>query len=180
MSDVLVLNSTYEPLNVTRVARAVRLVYAGKAEVVHGRGKLASATLVFPLPSVIRMLYYITRGRQRVALTKKNVLLRDDYRCAYCGRSIDNCSATVDHVRPISQRGMDLTNLVAACLECNGRKGCRTPEDARMPLRIKPAEPRFIPFVVIKRHTAGDEWARYLGFYSISITEQTPIWTSTH
>lgn len=174
MSDVLVLNSTYEPLNVTRVARAVRLVYAGKAEVVHGRGKLASVALVLPLPSVIRMLYYITRGRKRVALTKKNVLLRDEYRCGYCGRTIDSRSATVDHVRPKSAGGKSVwTNLVAACVECNGRKGSRTPEAARMPLRLKPAEPRFIPFVVIKRHTAGDEWARYLGYYSISIEERT-------
>jgi 5-methylcytosine-specific restriction endonuclease McrA len=173
MSAVLVLNSTYEPLNVTRVARAVRLVFAGKAEVVHDRGKLASTTIVVPLPSVIRMLYYIARGRKRVALTKKNVLLRDDYRCGYCGREIDGRSATVDHVRPKSAGGKSVwTNLVAACVECNGRKGNRTPEQAGMPLRIKPNEPRFIPFIVVKRHTADDEWGRYLGYYSVSIHER--------
>ncbi|HTV73005.1 MAG TPA: hypothetical protein VME66_04840 [Candidatus Acidoferrales bacterium] len=71
MSDVLVLNSTYEPLNLTRLARAVRLVFAGKAEVIHDCGRIASPTLVIPLPSVIRMLYYIARARKRVPLTKK-------------------------------------------------------------------------------------------------------------
>ena len=173
MSDVLVLNFSYEPLNVTRVARAVRLVYAGKAEIVHDRGRLSSPTVVFRLPCVIRMLYYITRGRKRVALTKKNVLLRDDYRCGYCGRPIDNRSATVDHVTPKSAGGKSIwTNLVAACGECNARKRNRTPEEARMPLRIKPAKPRYIPFVVVKRHTATHEWARYLNLYTISIEER--------
>jgi 5-methylcytosine-specific restriction endonuclease McrA len=125
-----------------------------------------------PLPSVIRMLYFIARGRKRVALTKKNVLLRDDYRCAYCGRQIEGRVATVDHVNPKSAGGKSIwTNLVAACVECNGRKGRRTPEQARMPLRVKPVEPRFIPFIVVKRHTADDEWTKYLGYYSVSIKE---------
>ena len=37
------------------------------------------------MPSIIRMLYYIRRPMQKVALTKKNILLRDDYTCQYCG-----------------------------------------------------------------------------------------------
>jgi hypothetical protein len=82
MTDVLVLNSDYRPLNVTALKRAVRLLFAGKAEVVHNRDRaIGSVSFEMPLPSIIRMLYYIKNGRVRVALTKKNVLLRDNYEC---------------------------------------------------------------------------------------------------
>jgi 5-methylcytosine-specific restriction endonuclease McrA len=173
MQSVLVLNSTYEPLNVASLARAVRLVFAGKAEVVHDRGTLRSAVLVIPLPSVVRMLYYVARGRKRVALTKKNVLLRDDYTCGYCSKRGDRATMTVDHVVPRSQGGRSTwDNLVAACSSCNGRKRDRTPEQARMKLRKRPHEPRHIPFLIVQRHTDRDEWAKYLTLYSISIEER--------
>ncbi|MBV9973237.1 MAG: HNH endonuclease, partial [Candidatus Eremiobacteraeota bacterium] len=85
MSEVLVLNFTYEALNITNFQRAVKLIFAGKAEVVHGRDdrKVCSPTLEMRMPSIIRMLYYIRRPMQKVALTKKNILLRDDYTCQY-------------------------------------------------------------------------------------------------
>ena len=74
MSDVLVLNFTYEALNVTSFQRAVKLIFAGKAEMLHGRERmLASPTYEMRMPSIIRMLYYIRRPRQKVALTKKNL-----------------------------------------------------------------------------------------------------------
>jgi 5-methylcytosine-specific restriction endonuclease McrA len=173
MSDVLVLNSTYEPLNVTSIARAVRLIFAGKAEVLHDRGRIASPTIEFPLPSIVRMLYFIRHRKKRVALTKKNVLLRDDYACAYCGKRGDRSTMTVDHVVPRRQGGRsEWTNLVAACVECNGRKRDRTPLQAQMPLRRKPHEPRYIPFFVVRRNTERDEWIKYLTLYSVSIEQR--------
>ena len=87
VSDVLVLNFTYEALNVTSFQRAVKMIFAGKAELLHGRDRmLASTTYEMRMPSIIRMLYYIRRPMQKVALTKKNVLIRDDHTCQYCGR----------------------------------------------------------------------------------------------
>ena len=173
MASVLVLNNTYEALNTTNIARAVRLVFAGKAEVLHAKGMLRSEKREFPLPSIIRMLYFVARGRKRVPLTKKNVLLRDEYECGYCSAKGDRGTMTVDHVVPRSQGGRSTwDNLVAACAPCNGRKRDRTPAQARMPLRRKAHEPRFIPFIVVKRHTADDEWLKYLAFYSISIDER--------
>ncbi len=172
-ADVLVLNSTYEPLNLASIARAVRLVFAGKAEVLHDRGTLASTTMEIPLPSIIRMLYFIRRGRKRVALTKKNVLLRDDYRCGYCNAHGDRATMTVDHVIPKARGGRSTwDNLVAACPSCNARKRDRTPDQAGMPLRRRPKEPNAIPFFVIRRHTDRDEWAKYLTLYSVSIEER--------
>ena len=67
MTDVLVLNFTYEALNITSFQRAVKLIFSGKAEVVHGREQvLSSPTFEMRMPSIIRMLYYIRRPMQRV------------------------------------------------------------------------------------------------------------------
>ncbi len=170
MSDVLLLNFTYEALSVVDLKKAVRLLYAGKAEIVHRlNGEWHSGSITIALPSIVRMLYYIKRGRKRVALTKKNVLLRDRYRCGYCGERGD----TVDHIIPRAAGGTSTwENLVAACSRCNGRKRDRTPEQAQMRLRVRPREPAYIPFVVVRRHTARDEWGKFLGLYNVSIDER--------
>jgi 5-methylcytosine-specific restriction endonuclease McrA len=172
MNNVLVLNFTYEKMNVVKLRRAVRLVFAGKAEVLHtvDRQIRSAGGLAFEVPAVIRMLYFVKLGRKRVPLTKKNVLLRDDYRCQYCGSQGSNRNMTVDHVLPKSVGGPSTwENLVAACSFCNGRKKDRTPEQAGMPLRRKPRVPAFIPFVVISRNTEPQEWTKYLTLYNISI-----------
>lgn len=172
-AGVLVLNASYEPLNICAVKRAVRLVFSGKAEILHDRGVLSSPTFEMPLPSVIRMLYYVFRKQKRVPLTKKNVLLRDNYKCGYCEKTIPYATATVDHIVPKRQNGKSTwLNLVAACSACNSRKRDRTPKEAAMALLRKPHEPRYIPFVIVRKHTQLDEWRKYLDLYSVSIEEK--------
>jgi 5-methylcytosine-specific restriction endonuclease McrA len=175
MDSVLVLNSTYEALNLASWERAVELIFAGKAEAIHNRSKqLRSAGgFAMALPSIIRMLYYVRRKPKRVALTKRNVLLRDDFRCGYCNVAGSRETMTVDHVVPRAAGGKSSwENLVAACGDCNSRKRDRTPEQARMPLLRRPREPKFIPFVVVKRHTEDREWDKYLGLWSVRIEER--------
>jgi 5-methylcytosine-specific restriction endonuclease McrA len=162
MSSVLLLNATYEPLGVVNLQRAVRLLFSGKVEVLHqSERRMRSEKLSFPLPSVLRMLYYIAHRRRGVPLTKRNVALRDDFKCGYCGVK---CGAdlTVDHIVPKSRGGSSSwDNLVSACTRCNSRKNDRTPDEARMPLLIEPRRPRYIPFVTIKRHThAPEDWLK--------------------
>ena len=178
--SVLMLNFSYEPLGVVSLQRAVRLLFANKAEVVHDAGRLIRSArnrwtgevAAFPLPSVVRLLYYVTHRRKTVALTKKNVLLRDDYKCAYCSNK-GGSEMTVDHVQPSSRGGKSSwMNLVACCAQCNGRKRDRTPEEAAMALLRRPHVPRFIPFVVVKRHTMPNEWWKYLGLYNVGIEER--------
>lgn len=170
MNNVLVLNFTYEALNITSVRRAVKLLFAGKAEVVHrGDFRVASPSFAMFMPTIIRMLYYIRRPMQRVALTKKNVLLRDDYECQYCGNRTESLM-TVDHVLPKSRGGPSTwENLVCACIRCNNRKNNRTPDDANMPLKRKPRAPKFIPWVQVTRNTLPDEWQKFLFLYNVSI-----------
>jgi len=173
MDSVLVLNFSFEALNIVDLKRAVKLVFSGKAEVLHGgEGRMRSSSFEMRMPTTIRMLYFISRKRPRVPLTKKNVLLRDDYTCGYCGKHGER-RMTVDHVIPKSKGGPPTwENLVAACGPCNTRKRDRTPAEAGMPLRAKPREPRSIPFLVVERNTTPSEWAAYLNLYNVRIEER--------
>jgi 5-methylcytosine-specific restriction endonuclease McrA len=159
VNDVLVLNFTYEALNITSFQRAVKLIFCGKAEIVHRRDE-------------ILMLYYIKRPMQKVALTKKNVLLRDDYTCQYCNLKGERMM-TVDHVLPRSKGGASTwENLVCACMRCNNRKNNRTPEHANMRLKRKPKAPKYIPWIRVKRNTLPGEWHQFLFLYNVSIEEK--------
>jgi 5-methylcytosine-specific restriction endonuclease McrA len=173
VSDVLVLNFTYEALNITTFQRAVKMIFSGKAELLHGQDRiLSSTTFEMQMPSIIRMLYYIRRPMQKVALTKKNVLIRDDHTCQYCGMRGERLM-TVDHVIPRSRGGTSTwENLVCACMRCNNRKNNRTPNEANMSLQRKPRQPKYIPWIQIKRNTLPDEWGKFLFLYNVSIDER--------
>lgn len=138
---VLVLNANFEPLNICTTRRAITLVLAGKASLVlNGRGEIHTVSRVYPRPSVIRLERMVKRPRPRVRLTKREVLRRDRYTCQYCGRKAPYL--TVDHVLPRRLGGEhSWYNLVAACAECNHRKGGRTLEQAHMRLLHPPEEP---------------------------------------
>src|SRR3989440_11982710 len=100
MQQVLVLNASYEPLNVCTVRRAHVLVYKGKAEVIERLDKpLASATATFPWPHVIRLVTYIRvpRSVQR-KISRRALFARDGWRCVYCGSN--GGRLTLRHVVP--------------------------------------------------------------------------------
>lgn len=162
---VLVLNQNYEPLNVCHVHRAFVLVICGKAEVVEANGHvLRTSTRSYQAPSVIRLLYLIKRAHPVAKLTRKEVFMRDDYTCQYCGvRSHD---LTLDHVIPRHRGGQHhWENLVSACKGCNHRKGGRLPEEARMRLRTQPARPRVGRYYWVYQHlqTGHDPaWLKFI------------------
>ena len=162
-APVLVLNQGYEPLNLCRVRRAVVLIFGGKAEVLeNSRGEVHSISYVFPIPSVIRLVYMVKRPHHQRKLTKLEVFNRDHYTCQYCGRPTKEL--TLDHVIP-RRRGGEHTwdNVVSACKVCNSRKGGRTPAEAGMKLIHQPRPPRnngfYIPYHHLNTYT---EWGKYL------------------
>lgn len=133
---VLVLNATYEPINVTTVRRALVLIFKGTARpeeltdrVIH------SARQSFTVPSVIRLVEYVRIPYERKELSRRNVLLRDGYACQYCARKLNPSELTIDHVLPRARGGRtSWDNVVTCCRKCNARKGDRLPEEVGMKL----------------------------------------------
>jgi len=165
---VLVLNASYEPVNICAARRAVVMILKGVASAeAHAEVFLHAQRSVFPLPTVIRLLEYRRIPHQTRALSRKNILIRDRYTCQYCHSSLSGGELTLDHVIPRSRSGeTSWENLVACCNPCNNKKGSRTPEEAGMRLFRQPR-----PFSLhTSRHLirlqgrADEQWRKYL-FY---------------
>ncbi len=139
-APVLVLNASYEPINICAARRAVVLVLKGVAitEEVNGH-YLHAARLTMRVPSVIRLLEYRRIPHQTRALSRKNILLRDRNTCQYCGVVLPASDLTLDHVVPRSRGGASTwENLVACCHPCNRRKGNQLSHEAAMALLREP------------------------------------------
>ena len=163
MGQVLVLNASYEPLNITTWRRALVMVLKGKAEgLEHDSSRWIRGDTM--LPTVIRLRQYVRVPYKQLPLTRRNLFHRDDHRCQYCGSSADQLS--IDHVVPRSRGGLDTwENVTTACLPCNVRKGNRTPREASMPLMGKPHRPlSSLRFEAARQISAGrhGEWAKYV------------------
>jgi 5-methylcytosine-specific restriction endonuclease McrA len=165
---VLVLNASYEPINVCAARRALVLVLKGVASAEEtSAGMFHSARHAHRVPSVIRLLEYRRIPHQTRALSRKNILMRDRYTCQYCHRTLPASELTLDHVVPRSRGGeTSWENLVACCHHCNNRKGNRTPDEAAMRLARSPR-----PFSLhTSRHLmrllakSDEQWRKYL-FY---------------
>src|SRR6478609_27173 len=126
-APVLVLNASYEPINICAARRAIVLVLKGVAMTEEENGHFLHAARVrVPMPSVIRLLEYRRIPHQTRALSRKNILLRDRNTCQYCGIVLNSGELTLDHVQPRSRGGLSTwENLVACCHSCNRRKGNR-------------------------------------------------------
>ncbi len=151
-APVLVLNQSYEPLNVCGVRRAIVLLHRERAQTLEvGDGELHAATEAFDVPSVIRLLHMVKRPVFRRRLSRREVFYRDRFMCQYCGR--ETRELTLDHVVPRVHGGIHAwDNVVAACVPCNHRKAGRTPGEARMRLRSKPRRPRATLYAIFWRH----------------------------
>jgi 5-methylcytosine-specific restriction endonuclease McrA len=161
---VLVLNASYEPINVCTVRRAAVLILKERAEIIeHGDWALRSESLSVPRPVVIRLVTYvrIPRNAHRRKITRRAVFARDRWTCQYCGN--ERSSLTVDHVIPRSKGGASSwENIVTCCAPCNRRKGDRLPRQAGMhPLRA-PSPPGSAIFVHVATPRIPPAWEQYL------------------
>ena len=166
---VLLLNQTYEPLGTVSVARAVIMTFKNSVtiEELDGDRVLRSAHAEFPVPSVIRRREYLNLRRRREAAgaRRMRIYMRDKFRCQYCGEKKSAGELTLDHILPRSRGGDNSpVNIVTACVLCNGRKGSRTPDEARMPLLTSQTALRVKLERVMLCHYAEDraEWRKYL------------------
>jgi hypothetical protein len=160
---VLQLNASYEPLRIITAKKALTLITKGIAVV-----EVPTSITIYPgifLPSVIRLRFYHHVPTKLPVVSRKNILVRDGYRCMYCGLSKAGGDLELEHVIPKSRGGKNSwDNLVAACRKCNAKKDDKTPEEAGMKLirRPLPANVHTPRFVLKAMGSEVKEWGRFL------------------
>ena len=176
MEQTLLLNATYEPLKVVDWRKAITMLCQGKVEVVSEYDReVRSVSVTFKLPSVIRLLRYITIKRRidYVPFSRANIYARDDHRCQYCGTEHPVGDLTFDHVLPVSQGGKkNWENIVTSCIGCNRRKGGRTPAQAGMRVIRQPSRPSRSPVVRLTFGllNAPESWRDYF-YWNVELDE---------
>jgi 5-methylcytosine-specific restriction endonuclease McrA len=178
-ASVLVLNKMFMAVHVISVRRAFCLLCKELAEVVtlddgqfmtydfsswaelsayraqHFRQEeddwVRTSSMEIQAPRVIRLLDYDKVPRQTVKFNRRNIFARDNNQCQYCGKKFITSELSLDHVIPRSQGGQTTwENIVCACVDCNVRKGGRTPRQANMTLIRKPEKPKRSPMLNLK------------------------------
>jgi len=168
MERCIVLNGDFTFLNTVSWKRAICLLIKEKAEVLkesnlcvrNGEGEIfCNIPLVIKLIKVIRLIY-----KNRVPFSKRNIMVRDEYKCMYCGTA---ASLTIDHLIPVSKGGKsNFENCVTSCQPCNNKKGKHTPSEVKMFLRKQPYAPTISEFIRLKmKKLKIDDFLKELGVY---------------
>lgn len=159
----LVLDQGYQPISAVPFARAIRYLTKGKAEVLEEYSQRIHPD--WHAPAVVRLIHRIRPYTRHVRFSRQNVLARDGWRCQYCGARRETRELTFDHVLPRSRGGRACwENIVTACVPCNTHKADRTPEEARMALRKRPARPAWLPLFHLALSDVESvpvEWRQY-------------------
>jgi len=144
LSDTLLLNADAQPVSLLPLSliswqESIRYMVLEKARVLfwHEDWIVRSASWETNVPAVLILKDY-QKNKSYVRMSKKNVYLRDEHTCQYCGTHCDTKNRTVDHVLPLCRGGKSTwLNLVTACKKCNSIKGAET--------RMKPTRPPYRP-----------------------------------
>jgi 5-methylcytosine-specific restriction endonuclease McrA len=188
VSGVLVLNRSYLPIHVTSVRRAFSMLYQGVARVVDeqyetfdfdswrdlairaGDDSIGVVGGLIRVPRVILLTAFDRIPRRHVRFSRINVYARDRSTCQYCGRRFPRTDLNLDHVVPRSRGGRSTwQNVVCSCMDCNRRKGGRTPQQAGMRLIAPPRRPRWTPMVGVLAGRRGyPEWRPFLSIVDAS------------
>ena len=112
---------------------------------------IRSVNFEIEVPRVVRLLKYDRLPNRSLRLNRHTVFARDEHRCQYCGRRFSSGELSLDHVVPRSRGGgTTWENIVCCCLNCNVRKGGRTPQEAHMRLVARPVRPKRSPLLALK------------------------------
>lgn len=181
---VLVLNRHWLAVHVCTVRRAVSLVYQSLARIVtedyqtydfESWRELSAAAREQELlirtpnyqlcvPKVIVLGRYNNSPPRKVRFNRRNIFLRDDYQCQYCGAHPKRDDLTIDHVIPRSRGGRSTwENVVLACTKCNTKKGDRLLNECGMTPLNKPKRPSWLSTLkIIPGPNERDTWERFV------------------
>ena len=144
----LILNSDFRPLSTWPLSLldardAVSAIWRERVYVVEewpGEFFRSPSTRI-AVPKTVALREY-ARVNADPKFCRRSILLRDGYRCQYCGAECASADLTYDHVTPRSRGGRTVwDNIVSACLDCNARKANRTPQESGMHPRVYPRQP---------------------------------------
>ena len=166
MDRTLLLNTTFEPISVLSWKKAVTLVFLGKVEVLKEYEKeIKGVSITMRQPAVIRLLRLVRNNHVNVKFSRKNIFLRDNYTCQYCGKRFEPRSLTCDHIVPRSRGGTaEWTNIVTSCLHCNLKKGDKLPDEVGMRPRKRPSRPNgfYMLMLLVGVNAMPDYWKDYV------------------
>jgi len=138
---VLLLNASLQPLNVISHRRLVVLLSKERVAFLDTDAEIRAVAALQErrIPEdvvIVRLLRTIHVPRRILRPNRRNLLLRDDNTCQYCGMTATPSELTVDHVVPVSRGGApdSWENVVLACKRCNWRKADRLPAEVGMHL----------------------------------------------
>lgn len=157
MNSVIILNADYSFLNMVSWKKAFKLLSKEKVEVVKWADKVIhnAAGKVLKIPAVMKLIKFIrTIYKTRVPFAKKNVYIRDDFECVYCGHR--SKKLTIDHIIPKSRGGKStFENCVASCKPCNNKKGHKLCSEIKMYPSKSAYQPTISQFLQLKVKTLG-------------------------
>jgi len=195
MENILVLNSAYVPIDVTNLKRALKLLFKNKAEVISvDEGKFGSYNFssweevslfrkatwdkyhnydylehnekILGIPKIIRLTGY-GKVPVKIRLTRRNIIMRDNHTCQYCGKKKALADLNIDHIIPKAQGGKNTwENLACSCIKCNSHKRDRTPKQAGMKLARTPKKPSV--YLIFKRYREiflDDKYEEWKSFF---------------
>lgn len=190
-SSVLVLNRFYMAVHVVAARRSMGLLFRELAEVVHFEdGQYAnydfsswreiselkaqfkephedwirSVNFNIQVPRIIRLLFYDRVPVKTIRFNRRNIFARDGNLCQYCGHRFPTSELSLDHVVPRSRGGeASWENMVCCCVDCNVKKGGRTPQEAHLKLVRKPVKPKRSPLLSLKLgNPKYESWKTFL------------------
>lgn len=192
---ILVLNAAWQPISVASVRRGFMKVFSGNAKlldtetylqhdfeswanlVVKDHNYIKHQTGIIRLPEVMVLTNFSKFPEREVKLTRRNLLIRDDFSCQYTGKKLSPKEATIDHIIPESRGGkMSWDNVVIASLEANAKKADRTPQEARMRLLKTPVQPKWSPIYsrfskLAARGNYPDSWNNFISLSSEGVLD---------
>ncbi|NBW09733.1 MAG: HNH endonuclease [Caulobacteraceae bacterium] len=184
-SKCLLLNSDYTPLSVVNWHKSIVWSIRYESEInfnieilsyYNDQYILSANGTQYRIPSIARTIKYFHVYNRTINFSRKNLFIRDNYTCQYCGNIFNINQLTYDHVIPKSRYKSNFRkcthwkNIVTSCIKCNTKKADKTPEEAGMKLINKPYEPKYSEkylrwhqeLIKIYNNDSFEEWDKYL------------------
>lgn len=193
--NVLVLNRHWTAVHVTTARRALILLYGEHARVVtedfathdfeswrdlsvalDNVSKITTPGFQIAVPEVIMLTRFHKLPPRQIKFSRRNIYLRDNHTCQYCGIMPPRDEITIDHIIPRSRGGKTTwENVVLACVRCNTKKGSKMTSEANLVLLSVPTKPHWLACTTFNVRGQGGNslWQKFIdnAYWNTSLHE---------